>query len=166
MWRFLVARHVLRPVHLPRLALHTVLQEAKNAVNVLAPICSSWGMPARSTSGRTYFNWQGYERYDFCTLRKCHGITAACQKITFTQPIKAGPTVFDHILANRSIFVIENPSSSLIYRHYRFEWLCNKVAFVWPTCMPSGLFHQGLASTVLDGPPGLTDAKADAGLEQ
>lgn len=34
------------------------------------------------------------------------------------------------ILSKRCIFVIENPVSSLIFKHYRFEWLCNKVAYV------------------------------------
>lgn len=34
------------------------------------------------------------------------------------------------ILAKRSIFVLENPSGSLIYRHARFEQLCNKIAYV------------------------------------
>ena len=34
------------------------------------------------------------------------------------------------ILSKRCIFVIENPASSLIFKHYRFEWLCNKVAYV------------------------------------
>lgn len=48
-----------------RLCLHTILQEHENAVNVLAPICSSWGMPARATSMRSFFNWQGHEGYDF-----------------------------------------------------------------------------------------------------
>lgn len=49
----------------PRLCLHTILQEAENAVNVMAPICSSWGMPARSTSMRSFFNWQGQGQYPF-----------------------------------------------------------------------------------------------------
>lgn len=49
----------------PRLCIHTVLQESENALTMMAPICSSWGMPARSTSMRTFFNWQGQEHYGF-----------------------------------------------------------------------------------------------------
>lgn len=48
-----------------RLCLGTVLHEVENAVNVLAPICSSWGMPARYTSMRSFFNPQGQEQYAF-----------------------------------------------------------------------------------------------------
>lgn len=33
------------------------------------------------------------------------------------------------ILANRAIFVIENPASSLIYKHFRFELLSNKICY-------------------------------------
>ena len=33
------------------------------------------------------------------------------------------------VLARRAIFIIENPHGSLIYRHHRFEYLTNLVAF-------------------------------------
>lgn len=49
----------------PRLCLHTILQQELNAVNLMAPICSSWGLPARYTSMRNYFNWQGMDQYNF-----------------------------------------------------------------------------------------------------
>ena len=34
------------------------------------------------------------------------------------------------ILARRAIFVLENPQGSLMYRHHRFEYLANLVAYV------------------------------------
>ena len=72
-------------------------------------------------------------------------------------------------LAKRCIFVIENPVSSLIFKHYRFEWLCNKVAYVSSLNYSQafqdlyrvvriekliilvGLLYLGLPGVILDG---------------
>ena len=42
-----------------RLALYVVLNEVPDALNVLGPDCSSWGVPARATSMRSYINAYG-----------------------------------------------------------------------------------------------------------
>ena len=85
-----------RPGHLFRLALHTVLQETENAVNVFAPICNSWGLPAWSTSGRTYFNWQGNESYGFVRSANIMVSRSLDHHLINKLPIKGGPTMFDH----------------------------------------------------------------------
>lgn len=50
------------------------------------------------------------------------------------------------ILAKRCIFVIENPISSLIYKHYRFEHLVNKISFVLHLAINQG--HGTLISHI------------------
>lgn len=44
---------------MPRLVLHTVMCEVEVAVNFMGPDCSSWGLPARSTSMRNFANSYG-----------------------------------------------------------------------------------------------------------
>lgn len=48
-----------------RICVNIVLHEVENAVNLMAPDCSSWGIPCRGTSGRTFFNYQGFVQYGF-----------------------------------------------------------------------------------------------------
>lgn len=54
-----------RPVKHPRLALYTVLNQDEHALTLMAPDCGSWGLPARSTSQRSYVNPMGCESYGF-----------------------------------------------------------------------------------------------------
>ena len=49
----------------PRLTIFVVMQELPNAMNVLAPDCGSWGVPARGTSRRNWMNFVGMVNYDF-----------------------------------------------------------------------------------------------------
>ena len=49
----------------PRLCIFVVMQEMPNAMNVLAPDCGSWGIPARGTSRRSYHNYQGATGFPF-----------------------------------------------------------------------------------------------------
>lgn len=73
------------------------------------------------------------------------------------------------LLANRCIFIIENPSSSLIYRHWRFEQLCNHIAYVREPSVylkPPLSACLGLQGSILDGPLGRAYSKEDCGLEQ
>ena len=41
------------------------MQEFPNAMNVFAPDCSSWGIPCRGTSKRSYINYEGAVQYPF-----------------------------------------------------------------------------------------------------
>lgn len=51
------------------------------------------------------------------------------------------------ILARRAIFLVENPHGSLIFRHCRFEYLCNVVAWVLQLRMVFNLYFSNLEST-------------------
>ena len=50
--------HSYKPFHsvLPRIACWVVLNECPDAFNLIGPDCSSWGLPARSTSMRSSIN--------------------------------------------------------------------------------------------------------------
>ena len=61
-----------------RLVLWTILCEFEEAVNVMGPDCSSWGLPARGTSARNYMNIWGNMNYLFVdrgnmTISRNHG---------------------------------------------------------------------------------------------
>lgn len=55
----LLSRQVYEAASSARLCIWVVLQELPNSMNVIAPDCSSWGVPARGTSRRSYHNYQG-----------------------------------------------------------------------------------------------------------
>lgn len=60
--------HLLTAVlgsHLLRLVLWVVLCEAEESMNLMGPDCSSWGVPARGTTRRTYVNVNGAMHLDF-----------------------------------------------------------------------------------------------------
>lgn len=61
-----------RITHLPRLTLYSVLNLADRALSLWAPVCSSWGIPCRATSGRSYINPLGNdELYEFVHSANC-----------------------------------------------------------------------------------------------
>lgn len=138
-----------------RICVNIVLHEVENAVNLMAPDCSSWGIPCRGTSGRTFFNYQGFVQYGFvdvgnrmisrslsCRILYYRSFWGICSKI---QSMTNSDQFLDLrlvaicliILAKRSIFIIENPGSSLLFKHFRFEWLTNIVSRV--LCLNYGL---------------------------
>jgi|OrbCmetagenome_4_1107370.scaffolds.fasta_scaffold163478_1 hypothetical protein len=117
------------------------MQELPNAMNVLAPDCGSWGVPARGTSRRNWMNFVGMVNFDFVRrgnqmvsrcfdcMTKFYGPHLASKRFPIYEPRLICLCLV--ILARRAIFVLENPQGSLIYRHFRFEWLCNTVAYVF-----------------------------------
>ena len=42
-----------------RLCLYVIMKELPNAVNLMAPDCGSWGIPARGTTRRAFHNYLG-----------------------------------------------------------------------------------------------------------
>ena len=48
-----------------RLTMWAIMNQEEHALTLFAPDCGSWGLPARSTSGRSFINPQGYEAYGF-----------------------------------------------------------------------------------------------------
>lgn len=49
--------------HSLRLVLWCITCEKKMAVNLMGPVCSSWGVPNRGTSMRSFINAQGQEGF-------------------------------------------------------------------------------------------------------
>ena len=57
--------------HVLRTCLYSILNQDKHALTLFAPDCSSWGLPARSTSGRSYVNPWGNTDYGFVSRGNC-----------------------------------------------------------------------------------------------
>ena len=67
-----------------RICVNIVLNEVENAVNMMAPDCSSWGIPCRGTSGRTFFNYQGFVQYGFVDVgNRMISRFLSCRKISY-----------------------------------------------------------------------------------
>ena len=47
------------PCSYMRLCLYVIMQELPNALNLMAPDCGSWGIPARGTTRRAFHNYLG-----------------------------------------------------------------------------------------------------------
>ena len=132
-----------------RLCLYVIMKELPNAVNLMAPDCGSWGIPSRGATRRSFHNYLG-SAYQFVLSGNLMVgrsldlqfffntyLTWFCIPALF-QLYKWSPTLVAIlrlilcclvVLARRAIFIIENPHGSLIYRHHRFEYLTNLVAF-------------------------------------
>lgn len=54
-----------------RLTLFTVLNQMAGALTLFAPDCSSWGLPCRGTSMRSFINPEGFESYQFVANANC-----------------------------------------------------------------------------------------------
>lgn len=106
------------------LCLYVIMQELPNALNLMAPDCGSWGIPARGTTRRAFHNYLGCS-YPFVLS----GNLMVARLILCCLVV----------LARRAIFIIENPHGSLIFRHHRFEYLTNLVAFVYRQAFWMGL---------------------------
>ena len=150
-----------------RLTIYAILNQDKHALTLFAPDCGSWGLPARSTSQRSYINPWGNEGYSFvqrgncmvsrilqCTFWKLHEpCMLLCQDYVvskFWVPKK--PLVWLPrmvllillILSRNGFWLVEQPSQSLLYMHKRWQWLANRVAWVpcWTQKVSKLIFNQ------------------------
>lgn len=143
-----------------RLVLHTILCECEEAVNLFGPCCSSWGMPARSTSQRNYVNAYGAMHLGFVmeanvTMARFPNssertVYIPCLRVALLLVEKLRLTlVCMLILAKHCYFILEQPGASLLFRHPRWERFCNKTCYVsWmatPRLNPACLNHVGLS---------------------
>ena len=107
---------------------------------MVGPDCASWGIPARSTSGRSFVNAFGSLHRDFVSRNNALvSRTLDCiipytdrfpENLRHSQPRCVQPRVVMLllvILANHATFVIEQPRQSLLFRYSRFEWFANRV---------------------------------------
>ena len=134
----------------PRLAVLVCLHLIPNGLLLAAPQCGSWVVASRGTSRRSLINPRGYEGFDFVAqgnqlvarflagpiqLEKWLLTTVN----TSSHPSQRLPRLFLLLMvavANSCIFVVENPSHTLLWAHERFSYFCNWV--VWAPRLP---FH-------------------------
>ena len=129
-----------------RLALWVVLNEIPDAMNVFGPDCSSWGMPARATSMRTFLNpngrlgnrwvasgtmmvarilaskWKSMLQFDL--MLKDHNRGSgfnAFHLIAYLRMV----LVLLVVLSVHATFLAEQPHGSLLPRNQRWEWFTN-----------------------------------------
>ncbi|CAK9105176.1 Uncharacterized protein SCF082_LOCUS49028 [Durusdinium trenchii] len=87
------------------------------ALTLFAPDCSSWGLPCRGTSMRSFINPEGFESYQFVANANCMvSRMVLCIML---------------ILSRSSYFLVEQPAQSLLYMHKRWQYLVNRVAWVF-----------------------------------
>ncbi len=121
-----------------------LLQESPDALNMAGPDCASWGLPARSTSGRTVLNILGRQDLPFVTGGNC--MIARLLGMNQNEIHQLFKYVHgQHVnnfsirlvafclvcLAVHVIFVVENPSASLLPEHPRWSWFQNLIC--WET---------------------------------
>ena len=99
------------------LSILTVMKLMPNGVVLLAPQCSSWVVASRGTSRRSFINPMGFEGYKFVT--------------DGNQMIARLVLLLMVVIAKCGIYVIENPAGTLLWQHERFQYFCNKMAWVY-----------------------------------
>ncbi|CAK9017795.1 unnamed protein product [Durusdinium trenchii] len=101
------------------LTLCTILNQEIHGLSLWAPDCGSWGIPARSTSGRSYMNPLGHHAYKFVSRANTMvSRLVLCLMLCLSRNLK---------------FLVEQPHQSLLYMHNRWQYLANRVAWVFQT---------------------------------
>ncbi|CAK9070458.1 unnamed protein product [Durusdinium trenchii] len=83
----------------------------------MAPDCGSWGLPARSTSQRSYVNPMGCESYGFVD----RGNIMVSRLVLCILLI----------LSRNAFYLVEQPRQTLLDRHQRWQWFANRVSWVF-----------------------------------
>ncbi len=155
---------------------------------LLGPDCGSWGLPARSTSQRTYVNPFGAMHLPFVSdanmsisrnlgcidlpinlirmkTHICELVPLVC--LDFLRVV----LICMVLLARHCYFTLEHPAQTLLARHARWEAFCNLVCYA--SCLIYIMYpHEfsksqpltaapGLPPRVLDDAPRSTDSKED-----
>lgn len=138
----------------PRLVLYAILAQDKQALTLWAPDCGSWGVPARSTSQRSYINPWGQPAYSFVekgnqmvsrilerTIELAHYLCSSWHLLheefrEFHSKLLRMVLCIMLILSKNCYFLVEQPSQSLLYMHKRWQYLANRICWVplpiWP----------------------------------
>ncbi|CAK9108740.1 Uncharacterized protein SCF082_LOCUS50570 [Durusdinium trenchii] len=99
------------------LTMWAIMNQEEHALTLFAPDCGSWGLPARSTSGRSFINPQGYEAYGFV-----HRANVMVSRMVLCIML---------ILSRNAFYLVEQPAQSLLYMHKRRQYLANRVSWVF-----------------------------------
>ncbi len=139
--------HLAPPMFLLRLCLWVILGMPPNSMAMFGPDCSSWGIPARSTSMRNYINSFGNMALSWVQNSNCMASRNLVGLFQFVQMHKSlicwlSPTSsgFDVsnlrtvllcliVLAKNCVFAVEQPNASLLSRWVRFDWMINHVCY-------------------------------------
>ncbi|CAE7251682.1 unnamed protein product [Symbiodinium sp. CCMP2456] len=99
------------------IACWVVLNECPDAFNLIGPDCSSWGLPARSTSMRSSINPFGRMGIAWVSSNYC-----LVSRLVLLLLL---------VMAKQSTWVVEQPHQSLLKSHARWDWMCNQVVRVF-----------------------------------
>ena len=116
-----------------RIALWTALNLCPDALSLVGPDCSSWGIPARSTSMRSAVNPFGRLGLDwvwgnYCLVSRnliCIATSQYTSKLFAHYPRLV--LLLLVMLAKHATWIIEQPHGSLLPKHARWDWLVNQV---------------------------------------
>ena len=136
-------------LQLLRLCLWVVMAMPVDSLVMMAPDCSSWGVPSRGTSRRNFINSYGnvflqWIQSSNCMFSRCletkwwYNLHINSLYMNELSPIYNGTSKLSLrltlvcllVMANNCIWVIEQPRHSLAGRWKRFEWMVNYVAWV------------------------------------
>ena len=121
-----------------RTVLWVVLNLRPEAVALMGPSCSSWGLPARATSMRNFMNALGARHLKFVhdssvTISRmpgCSQRSSSDLRLHNMHVAKLRMVLVCYLLcARHCYFVVEHPFQSLLDRHPRWESFCNMVAW-------------------------------------
>ena len=128
-----------------RLTLWIAVHMHENAMACMGPDCSSWGLPARGSSMRSYINWHGnvfstwvrrsttmISRLLVCNI-KYYAVHDKIKIYRSYHSMVVPPRMVLLILvlmANNCVWMVEQPRQSLLALHMRFSWLMTNVAWV------------------------------------
>lgn len=112
------------------LAIYVLMNMAPRGLTLWAPVCGSWGLPCRHTSGRSIINIAGNTCYQFV-----RDGNLMISRLTLGLLLVTALNLF---------WLLEQPSQSLLQHHKRYEWFCNRVAWVFQTHF--WLMHHGSKS--------------------
>jgi len=129
--------------------IHMCLRVKPGSVNVFAPVCSSWVWVNRGTSGRSEARPLG--RWWLPSVANGNGMVTRVIVLLLIIHVRGG------------LFVIEQPASSLMHRHPRFQYLMSILsvfkAFVYmgsfgaPSEKPTHLYANDRCIHELEGRP-------------
>ena len=146
-WLQLVSHRYVSHVH-PRLTVYSILNQDEHALTLWAPDCSSWGLPARSTSQRSFVSPMGgtyafVQRANCMVSRNLESIESTCKDNQFLNhldlivfiPFQVLPELrmvlcILLIMSRNAFWLVEQPAQSLLYMHKRWQYLANRIAWV------------------------------------
>ncbi|CAE7424690.1 unnamed protein product [Symbiodinium sp. CCMP2456] len=125
------------------------MNEVPDGFNLVGPDCSSWGMPARSTSMRSSINPFG--RMGISWVSSNYGLVSRLVLLLLL------------MLARHCTWMIEQPVHSLLKKHQRWQWMTNRVVKVYEQTFWMMLHGSGSPKRTIVLSPMVTISELDLG---